>query len=300
VLDSLSDSNSAERALAFLDTYSVVNSDGSIRTKVFRKATHTDQYRNFNSNHPLEHKRGVVRTLLHRADTVVSDNIDKQSENIKEVMSWNDYPNWVFDNANSPGSSSDKINDTVETVNTPNPTVRPRQIPIVIPYVKGTSEQLHRVMKAYNVPVYFNPTNTLRQLLVRPKDPISKERVVGPVYHIKCESCNANYVGETERSLKARFMEHRRPSTASSEVSKHIHTDNPDHGIELHNTKILAVEPRWFERGVKEAIHIELEKPTLNRDKGRYNLPHPPRTSERGAGARLSPLTGFHDDVDNI
>ena len=36
---------------------------------------------------------------------------------------------------------------------------------------------------------------------------------------------------------------------------------------------MLAVEPRWFERGVREAIHIRMEQPSLNNDVGRYNLP---------------------------
>ena len=87
------------------------------------------------------------------------------------------------------------------------------------------------------------------------------------------QNCEATYVGETERSLKARFGEHRRPSSTTSEVSKHIHTDSPDHTIMLKNAKIPAVEHKWFERGGKEAIHILALKPSLNRDGGRYNLP---------------------------
>ena len=68
-------------------------------------------------------------------------------------------------------------------------------------------------------------------------------------------------------------VEHRRPSSVSSEVSKHIHIDNPTHGVQLANTEALEVEPRWFERRVKEAIYIRALRPSLNRDGGRYYLP---------------------------
>ena len=137
----------------------------------------------------------------------------------------------------------------------------------------GFSEQIRWVLGKYDIPTYLKSTNTLRQLLVKPKDPVDKENVVGPVYSIKCEECEATYVGETERSLKARFSEHRRPRGCTSEAAKHIHTDQPEHAVELDNTEILTTEPRWFERGVKEAIYIRALNPSLSSHGGRYNLP---------------------------
>ena len=80
-------------------------------------------------------------------------------------------------------------------------------------------------------------------------------------------------MGETERSLKARFDEHRRPSSTTSEVSRLIHTDCKGRTVHIEEAKILTVEPKWFERGVKEAISIRALHPSFNRDGGRYNLP---------------------------
>ena len=53
-----------ERNLAFLDTETVIQEDNSIKTREYRKKTHTNRYLNFNSDHPLDHKKSVARTLL--------------------------------------------------------------------------------------------------------------------------------------------------------------------------------------------------------------------------------------------
>ena len=45
------------------------------------------------------------------------------------------------------------------------------------------------------------------------------------------------------------------------------------HSIDIDTTDVLTVEPRWFERGVKEAIFIRAYSPSLNKDGGRYQLP---------------------------
>ena len=71
-------------------------------------------------------------------------------------------------------------------------------------------------------------------------------------------------------ALSRLFLEHKRPS---SEVSNHVHIESPDHHIDLDEVQILDKEPRWFERGVKEAIYIKVNNPTLNKDGGGYKLP---------------------------
>ena len=108
---------------------------------------------------------------------------------------------------------------------------------------------------------------------MRPKDKVEKGKVVGPVYHITCDDCDTMYVAETERSLKTRFSEHWRKSSVGSNVSQNVHVDSLEHGMSLDKVKILTVESRKFERGVKEAIYIRVAEPSLSKDGGGYLLP---------------------------
>ena len=41
--------------------------------------------------------------------------------------------------------------------------------------------------------------------------------MVGPVYHIAFDDCDATYMGETEKSLKTHFLEHWRKSSVGSD-----------------------------------------------------------------------------------
>ena len=90
--------NQTERELSFLDILSVINKDVTIKTRVYRKDTHTDQYLNFQSNHPLEHKRRVVKTLAYRAKTEVSKSKDrrKELEHLRGALKCNGYPEWIL------------------------------------------------------------------------------------------------------------------------------------------------------------------------------------------------------------
>ncbi|BHF73720.1 hypothetical protein SprV_0401680300 [Sparganum proliferum] len=66
--------------LAFLDVLVCRKDCGGLKTKVFRKATNTTQILNFNSNHPISHKRSYVRTLYRRVETHCSEPEDKVAE----------------------------------------------------------------------------------------------------------------------------------------------------------------------------------------------------------------------------
>ncbi|XP_068704687.1 uncharacterized protein [Montipora foliosa] len=103
-VETYSEDYNTERALAFLDTWSMINEHGTMKTRVYRKAAHTDQYLNFESNHPLEHKTGVVRTLAHRAESIVSDTKDRDGEidHVRTALSYNGYPSWLLKDSKQP------------------------------------------------------------------------------------------------------------------------------------------------------------------------------------------------------
>ncbi len=217
---------------------------------------------------------------------VVSDpaELQKEKDHIRNALNLNGYPDWVIDQSDHSTSTNTPLENTSiihENADNDHISLHPPQtvshkkkkFPVVTPYIKGVSEELRRLFKRYEVPMYFKSTNILRQLLVSPKYKLKKERVVGLVYQISCEKCLATYIGETERSLKQCFLEHRRHSSVTSEVSRHIHLDHPDHSISMDDTKSVKVEPEWFECGVNEAIHIRVTHPSLNKDGGKCNLP---------------------------
>jgi len=77
----------------------------------------------------------------------------------------------------------------------------------------------------------FATTNSLHKYIKTGKDQLSSGSCFGVVYKINCQDCEANYVGQTKRSLKTRVKEHFvdiRSSSSLSVVSDHRLTFNHD------------------------------------------------------------------------
>ena len=85
--------------LPFLDLCVTVLDDASTKITIYRKPAHTDQYLNFNSHHPLIHKRSVVRTLTTRAQLYVTTAEDHKAEisHVRNALRANKYKEWALD-----------------------------------------------------------------------------------------------------------------------------------------------------------------------------------------------------------
>ena len=174
--------------ISFLDTCLHLKEDGSTKVTVYWKPTHTDQYLNFHSNHHLQHKRAVVNTLLLRAQTLVSEEVDRVTEiqHVKQALKANNYPDWML-----------TLPNTASVSRVSKESVKERRIYASVPYIKGTSERLQRTFKSHEVTLVHKPFNSLRSQLVRVKDKTENLKKCGTVYHIHCEQrlrlCGRNW-----------------------------------------------------------------------------------------------------------
>ena len=66
--------------IAFMDTQVNVLPGGSTKITIYRKATHTDQYLDFKSNHHIKQKIGIISTFRHRIEELVTEDEDKEKE----------------------------------------------------------------------------------------------------------------------------------------------------------------------------------------------------------------------------
>ena len=72
----------SEGKLPFLDLLITRKDTGAVNLQIYRKPTHTDQYLNFSSHHPIEHKLILVRTLFDRSQSLVLDSTDRHVEDV--------------------------------------------------------------------------------------------------------------------------------------------------------------------------------------------------------------------------
>ena len=135
------------------------------------------------------------------------------------------------------------------------------------------SESYKKIFKYTPVQVCFKGVNTLKSMLMHPKDRVSSDQKKDLVYHWECRAdrCNSSYIGETSRALGERVKEHSKSTTSA--ILKHckdFHHPLPS----IDDFNIIDKEPSQITQEAKEAIHIRRLDPSLNRNIGKMSIPH--------------------------
>ena len=221
------------QTIAFLDTSTTVSASGQVEVGVYRKPTHTNKYLAFASHSPAQSKRAVVKTLMDRAKYLPSTSERKQSEKQQVIgdLKVNGYPQSFIDRCLVPAQETIQP-ENQESQESPKGYAS-------IPYIKGVSERVRRVLSRENVRTTFKPVKTLGSIFKKPKDRPAKNQVKGIVYKVKCKTCDFAYVGESKRSWNSRGAEHKPGTRSNNESAIRFHAETTDHDIHPDYVEIL-------------------------------------------------------------
>ena len=119
--------------------------------------------------------------------------------------------------------------------------------------------------------MFFKGGNTIKDLLVHTKGRDTILQKSGVIYRFRCGKvdCIEEYIGASGRTFAERFREHMK---APSPI--HDHYNITGHELSLNNFSIMGREDQSIARTIKEAILIRVNDPSLNRNIGKYQLPH--------------------------
>ena len=259
-----------EGALPFLDILIKPDQEGRLHTTVYRKPTHTDQYLHWDGLHPISSKYSVVGTLHYRAKTICSNHqlLKEEEEHLTKAPMKCNYPRWALNIVRMKMNSTAHKNKNKTGPTQQNNTPRPH---ISVPYYRGLSESVKQRCKNYGVQVYFRGGTTIKNLLMAPKDLDPMMKKSGVIYSYKCGrvECDEEYIGESSKTFGERFKEHQK---APSPIFDHFNTTG--HSISVDNFNIVGREDQNLKRAIKEALYIRVNNPSLNRNVGKYHLPH--------------------------
>ena len=108
--------------------------DGSFTTSVYRKATHTDRYLHFRSNHLTKDKLSGINTLRYRAEHYCSNKelLRAELKHLEQVFIENDFPEILVRKCLYSKKKKKKPEEEEEETN----------LKLFVPYVKGLDNML--------------------------------------------------------------------------------------------------------------------------------------------------------------
>ncbi|BHF79397.1 zinc-containing alcohol dehydrogenase [Sparganum proliferum] len=134
---------------------------------------------------------------------------------------------------------------------------------LAIPYVKNVSEATARILNPFGIGVPHKPESTIRQQIMRPKDPLPATEQSAVVYSIPCQNCNARYVGETGKRLCTRLHEHQLAVNREDKLSLvYGHMQQEKHSFAFGEASVLG---RTHDKMVRLVLESWSSVGTINR-----------------------------------
>ena len=255
-------------SMPFFDTLVTPREDRTLTTRVYRKPTHTDLYLQWDSHHNLACKYSVINTLTHRVKAVCSSSklLEEELKHLDKVLQQYKYPKWAINKILREQEQRRNRRGKKRNIRQPQ-----KRCYIVVPYSKGLCESYKSICNNYGVQAYFKGGNTLKSLLMLPKDKEEIKKQSNIIYCYKCDrtDCDDEYIGKSVRTFEERCKEHLK---ASSPIYEQKNTTG--HTTSVEYFKIIGREGHGMARTIKEAIYIRVNNPILNRNVGKYNLPY--------------------------
>ena len=213
----------------------------------------------------------MINTLKHRAKTVCFSNLllKKEEDHLNRALKRCKYPEWALTRANIKQKKKTSTNEgTTKNTNKSGSNNEPY---IVVPYIQSMGESCKNICRKHGVEMFFKGGNTIKDLLVYPKDRdtiLQRSRVI---YRFRCGKvdCDEEYIGESGRTFAGRFREHMKVASPI-----HNYHNITSHEVSLDNFSIVGREDQSITRTIKEAILIRINEPSLNGNIGKYQLPH--------------------------
>ena len=142
---------------------------------------------------------------------------------------------------------------------------------IVIPYTQGLCKSTKKIYGRYGIQTHFKGNSNIKNLLVSPRTNDAMVNKSGVISWFPCSdlTCNDEYIGETSRTFGERFKEHLKDPSPI-----YHHTKNTGYPTTQQNFQIIGRKGHGLARNIKQSIFIRINNPTLNKNIGKFNLPH--------------------------
>ena len=246
---------------------------GKYEFDIHRKIAITNVQVKKHSCHDPGIQKGIIKGFVNRALTICSDNhIDDELKFLTDVFVENGYQ--ISEVQRAIAEVKDKQRNSTESLTQTNN--NGNKPVITLPWIPSISPKLRKAYKKAGYRAVFKSGNNLKNILCS-KNKMKLPRNSYPgIYKVDCK-CKKTYTGETKLKVSTRGKQHVRNVIQNKIDTSGIvlHTRICNKGIDWDSLKTLKVEPKRFDRKVREALDIQYNRcgpkqGGMNLDDGQY------------------------------